>query len=187
MIFHIQNMISPVQKSEDENLKYQAVLYYVMGTVSCIHTATVIRISPYVMGEKRITIPLYIGAALVNLHNGIVLICDPSLPNASILWGSFNTFVYQRAMLAPMMFANLDWELLYTYSLLAGASIAYSLSYQRQYTYALLLLPIIYGPLHEKVAERFGIPLEDTMAGNNPAEKNVSESQKKVEPGDGCT
>ena len=95
--------------------------------------------------------------------------------------------MYQRAMLAPMMFANLDWELLNTYSLLAGASIAYSLSYQRQYTYALLLLPIIYGPLHEKVAERFGIPFEDTMAGNNPAEKNVSESQKKVEPGDGCT
>jgi hypothetical protein len=42
----------------------------------------------------RITIPLYIGDALVNLHNGIALICDPSLPNAFILWDSFSIHLY---------------------------------------------------------------------------------------------
>lgn len=178
--FHIQNEVKPVLKNNDTSLPYRVCLYYTMGSMSCIHTITVFCMAPYVMGEKRITIPLYIGAGLVNLHNGIMLLCNPNLPNAFFLWGSVNTFLYQRAILAPMMFSNLDWELAYTYSLLAGASVSYSLSSQPQYVYLLLLLPILYGPFHEKGAQWFDIPLEDTLAGNKPSAKNITDTTKRL-------
>ena len=112
-----------------------------MGAMTCCHTATILPMAPHVMGEKRITTPLYIGAGLINLHNGIILILDPSLENAFLLWGSVNTFVYQRVLLVGLMFSNLDWELLYTYSLLSAASITYPLSFQSQYVYMLVILP----------------------------------------------
>ena len=129
---------------------YQESLFYTMGAMTCCHTATILPMAPHVMGKKRITTPLYIGAGLINLHNGIILILDPSLENAFLLWGSVNTFVYQRVLLVGLMFSNLDWELLYTYSLLSAASITYPLSFQSQYVYMLVILPILYGPFHEK-------------------------------------
>lgn len=176
---HIQNEIKPVLKSCDESETYRIILYYVMGSMSFIHSLTVLCISPFVMGEKRITVPLYIGAGLVNLHNGIILIINPGLQNAFTLWGSVNTFMYQRAILVLLMFANIDWELLYTYSLLAGATMTYTWSYQQQYLYFLLLLPILYAPFHEKVYTCFKMPLEDTIA-NEPSTKNITEAQKEL-------
>ena len=159
---------------------YQESLFYTMGAMTCCHTATILPMAPHVMGEKRITTPLYIGAGLINLHNGIILILDPSLENAFLLWGSVNTFVYQRVLLVGLMFSNLDWELLYTYSLLSAASITYPLSFQSQYVYMLVILPILYGPFHEKISERFGFPIEDTAGGNVPSEKNTQYKKKEA-------
>ena len=105
---HIQNEIKPVLKSCDESETYRIILYYVMGSMSFIHSLTVLCISPFVMGEKRITVPLYIGAGLVNLHNGIIMIINPGLQNAFTLWGSVNTFMYQRAILVLLMFAMIN-------------------------------------------------------------------------------
>ncbi len=169
---HIQNGIStrPVQES----------LFYIMGAMTCCHTATILPMAPHVMGEKRITTPLYIGAGLINLHNGIILLLNPCLENAFVLWGSVNTFVYQRVLLVGLMFSDLDWELLYTYSLLSAASITYPLSFQRQYVYMLVILPILYGPFHETISQRFGFPIEDTAGGNVPSKKNTQYKKKEV-------
>ena len=75
-----------------------------------------------------------------------------------------------------LMFANVDWELLYTFSTLAGATIAYPLSSQQQHIYPLLLLTVVYAPFHEIVMGWFHLPLED-MIDNQPSTKNVSATQ----------
>ena len=173
---HIHNEIRPVLIPNS----YQESLFYTMGAMTCCHTATILPMAPHVMGEKRITTPLYVGAGLINLHNGIILLLNPSLENAFLLWGSVNTFIYQRALLVGLMFSNLDWELLYTYSLLSAASITYPLSFQRQYVYMLVILPILYGPFHEKTSERFGFPMEDTAGGNVPSKKNTQYKKKEA-------
>lgn len=177
---HIENEIKAIsKKADDTNMTYRVILYYIMASSSLIHTLTVFRIVPHVMGEKRITIPLYIGAALINLHNGIILTINPCLPNAFLLWSSINTFMYQRFILVLLMFASIDWELIYTFSLIAGASLTYSLSLQQHYVYALLLFPIVYAPFHEKVSTWLNVPLEDTLDNNIPSDKNITNVQKE--------
>merc|ERR1712176_1238906 len=180
---HIQNELRQSAAANEDGLSntYQDIVYYAMGVMACLHTATVLQIVPHVMGEKRITVPVYFGAGLINLHNGIILLLNPSLRNAFLLWGSMNTFVYHRVLVVGLMFSDLDWELLYTYAILAAASITYPLSLQAQYVYVLVLLPILYGPFHEKFCETFGFPLEDTAGGNVPSKKNI---QYKAEKGD---
>ena len=168
---HIKNEIRTKSGSpilDEVPTSSQEILFYVMGAMACCHTVTVIPLVPHVMGEKRITIPLYIAAASINLHNGLILILKPILQNAFLLWGSMNTFVYQRIFLLGLMLSDLDWELLYTYSLLSAASITYALSFQPQYLYMLVMFPVLYGPFHEKISKRFGFPVEDTAAGNIP-------------------
>ncbi len=177
---HIQDMIYPVQNFDDDHKTYRKVLYYTMAVMSFIHTLTVLRMSPYVMGEKRITFPMYIGAGLINLHNGILLLINPGLPNAYLLWGSVNIFLYHRLSLMILMFANIDFELAYTFSIIAGGASGYTMSFQSQYIWSLLLLVVLYAPFHEKVAGYFGLPLEDTLGNNKPSEKNITKEQKQL-------
>ena len=51
-----------------------------------------------VMGERRITIPLYTAAGVTNLVNAITLLAEPSLKNAFLAWGSVNV---RRGCLPP--------------------------------------------------------------------------------------
>ena len=44
----------------------------------------------------------------------------------------------------------------------------------------LVILPILYGPFHEKISERFGFPIEDTAGGNVPSEKNTQYKKKEA-------
>lgn len=173
---HIQNENSTVSKTDDLQSS-RLTTYYVLGGFTALHSYTAYLMTPKVMGEKRITIPLYLGATSINLYNGVKLLCEPNLSNAFLVWGSMNTFVYQRAFLSCFMFANVDWELAYTYSLIAGAAITYPLSAQDVHIYFTLAAPIVYAPFHEKIIEQFGKKCnwteEDTLAGNKPTEKNI--------------
>jgi hypothetical protein len=98
------------------------------------------------MGEKRITIPLYLGAGLIKFANTINLLCNPNLGNAFLLWGYVNTFIHVRAIIVCLSFAQIDFELLYTYSITAAGAINYPLSNQSLYVYLLVLLPLLYAP-----------------------------------------
>ena len=53
---------------------YRIIVYYMMRVTTCIHTRTVFYyIVLNVLGKKRINMPLYVGAGLINLHNEIIL------------------------------------------------------------------------------------------------------------------
>eukprot|EP00121_Abeoforma_whisleri_P006453 Awhi_evm2s5870 len=126
------------------------------------------------VGEKRITIPLYLGAGLVNCANSLTLLISPNLSNAFLLWGSMNTFVYVRAYVLPLSLLYIDWELVYTYGLLSAFATTYPLTLQSPFTFLLIPLPIFYGPIHERFCSIFGWKVEDTLNGNKPSEKNLS-------------
>jgi hypothetical protein len=165
--FHIQNAVSRVSKSEDHET-YRQVLYYAFGGFGCCHSISVMFVLPKVMGERRITLPLYFGAGVINMTNAIILIADPTLKNAFLLWGSVNTFIYVRAHIILLLFAQIDWELIYTYSIIAAAATTYPLSAQDPHIFLMLLCPLVYAPFHEKFCKWFGMEEEDTLGGNVP-------------------
>jgi hypothetical protein len=171
---HIQNEVNKVSKSEDKEIARQ-VMYYILGGFTLCHSITVLFVLPKVMGERRITLPLYLSAGIVNMVNAIILIRDPTLKNAFLVWGSVNTFIYVRAYISFLMFADIDHELAYTYSIIAAASTTYPLTAQNSKIYYMLATPIVYGPFHEKFCKWFGWEQEDTIGGNVPSRKNVTE------------
>ena len=67
--------------------------------------------------ERRITVPLYASAACINCFNSVQLMLGPTLPNAFLLWGSMNVFVWVRIQLLAFAFAKIDWSLAYSYSI----------------------------------------------------------------------
>jgi len=88
--------------------------------------------------------------------------------------------MYQRIILVLLMFATIDWELVYTFSLIAGASLTYSLSLQQHYVYVLLFFPVVYAPFHETISTCLNVPLEDTLGNNVPSDKNITDAQKEL-------
>lgn len=156
-------------------------LYYVMGGIVILHALTSYYMIPRVMGEKRITIPLYASAVTINMLNGVRLVGEPSLRNAFVAWASVNVFIYQRAFTVLLSFAYIDWELLYTYSILASAALVYPLTGQRLNVFYSFLAAVLYAPFHESVCKHplgkfLGCTLEDEMGGNKPSPKNLSEA-----------
>lgn len=154
--------------------------YFVFAASGIIHSITVTIISPKVMGERRITFPLYVSAGIVNFVNSILLILYPNIKHAFLLWGSVNTFIFVRLHVVLFMFSKIDWELNYTYSIIAAASVSYPMSNQGKWVYLLPIAPLFYGPFHERVCHRMGWEIEDVLGGNQPAKKNIRASTSKL-------
>jgi len=170
--FHIDNMMNSRTVDSDQST-FRDIFYYLVATAGTIHCMTVLKVLPKVMGEKRITVPLYFGAGFVNLYNAFMLFYDPSLDKFFLLWSSMNVFIFVRWFIIGLSFSDIDWELNYTWGILAAATVSYSLSVQRPEVYYLLATPLIYGPFHEYFADFFGYPVEDTIGGNLPSAKNL--------------
>merc|ERR1712039_372362 len=60
-----------------------------------------------------------------------------------------------------MGFAPLDWNLLYTYTMLNAAFITYPLTLQPMHAFWSLLAPVLYSPFHERVCRKLGWHIED--------------------------
>ena len=60
------------------------------------------------------------------------------------------------------MYANIDHDFAYTFSMLAGAAVVYTFSYKEEYVWTVLLLVVLYSPFHELLIGWFGFPIEDT-------------------------
>lgn len=104
------------------------------------------------MGERRITIPLYLCAGLVNAYNAAMLLAAPNLHNAFLMWGSINTFVFVRLQLFLLSLAVVDWSLVYTFALIAAAGVTYPLTRQSVHTFWITVcFPALYAPFHERV------------------------------------
>lgn len=164
-----------VTQTEDEAAdSWRRPIYYAMAVATLIHCCTVYNVLPKVMGEKRITIPLYFCAGMVNLWNAIRLLANPNLHNAFLVWGSVNTFIYVRWQVFLLCFSYIDWELIYTYGILAAAFVSYPLSMQSEWIFLMLAAPCIYGPFHERICGWFGWYVEDEIGGNKPnKDKNM--------------
>lgn len=172
----ISNVISTVTLQDDQEV-HRRIGYYIFGGVTVLHSITVLAVLPKVMGEKRITIPAYFGAGVVNAVNAITLLYNPSLQNAFLVWGSVNTFVYVRAILLVLTPAHIDWELMYTCGIVMASLVTYPLSLQGIWVYFVVPLALVYAPFHEKFVHwfgAFGFTEEDTESGNLPAKKNIA-------------
>ena len=80
-----------------------------------------------------------------------------------------------RAYIVLMSVAHIDWELLYTYAIIAAAFTTYPLSGQDVRAYYVLVTPVVYGPFHERICAMFpwlGITEEDWV-NNKPSDKNI--------------
>eukprot|EP00406_Dinophysis_acuminata_P039339 CAMPEP_0179355718 /NCGR_PEP_ID=MMETSP0797-20121207/77517_1 /TAXON_ID=47934 /ORGANISM="Dinophysis acuminata, Strain DAEP01" /LENGTH=598 /DNA_ID=CAMNT_0021070873 /DNA_START=23 /DNA_END=1819 /DNA_ORIENTATION=+ len=158
----INSNLGPLYHSQDApHNRIRHWLYIAYGACGVIHSITVMGVLNQVMGERRITIPLYAMAGVVNAYNSVYLIHDPSLERVFLLWGSVNTFVFVRFGIFFMNFTMLDWNLLYTYGLLFAAFLAYPLSLQPIYILWVLVAPILYGPFHYYVCACTGWYVED--------------------------
>ncbi|CAJ1966062.1 unnamed protein product [Cylindrotheca closterium] len=177
--FHIENEIKAVSVGEDRAM-YRQILYYIMGAAGIGHTLTVTMALSKVMGERRITIPLYSIAALINITNGIKLVLDPNLQKCFLLWGSMNVFVYVRAVCTILCFAYVDWELVYTFGITMAAFIAIPLSNQDPLWFISLAGIFVYAPFHDTICEKIGWAVEDHMNGNKPTRKNVTSTARKL-------
>ncbi|KAL3928058.1 MAG: hypothetical protein SGBAC_012814, partial [Bacillariaceae sp.] len=179
VFMHIGNEVKGVTIGEDRAL-YRQIMYYIMGAAGIGHTLTVTMALSKVMGERRVTIPLYSIAALINLTNGIQLILDPTLQKCFLLWGSMNVFVYVRAICAVLCFAYVDWELVYTFGITMAAFIAIPLSNQDPLWFISLFGIFVYAPFHDTICEKIGWAVEDHMNGNKPTRKNVTSTARKL-------
>lgn len=179
VFMHIGNEVKAVTVGEDRAL-YRQIMYYIMGAAGIGHTLTVTMALSKVMGERRVTIPLYSIAALINLTNGIQLILDPTLQKCFLLWGSMNVFVYVRAICAILCFAYVDWELVYTFGITMAAFIAIPLSNQDPLWFISLFGIFVYAPFHDTICEKIGWAVEDHMNGNKPTRKNVTSTARKL-------
>merc|ERR1711904_472720 len=152
--FHIGNELQEVYEHDDTHDASRRILYFVFAGAALLHSATVFAMVRNVMGEKRITIPLYASAAIVNVVNAGRLLMEPTLAHAFWLWGSMNVFIFVRAQIAALYFASIDWELLYTYGILAAAFVTYPLTMQIEWIYLMLLSPVCYAPFHERICHK---------------------------------
>lgn len=162
---HIHELTYGMIREADDDDDWRQALYYCFGVAMLIHCLTVFLVLPKVMGERRITMPLYLGAGLINLYNAIQLLVTPNLANAFFLWGSVNVFIFVRFQVFLLCFARIDWALVYTYGILAAAATIFPLTLHDPNVYWLLALPIIYSPFHESIAPLFGWSLEDDISG----------------------
>jgi hypothetical protein len=176
---HVQNEFNTVTKANDKQHFYRRVLYYVLGFTTIVHSYTVLLAVPKVMGERRLTIPLYTVAGMLNFANAIILINEPTLQNAFLVWGSVNTFILVRLYLILLSFQHLDWELCYTYGIVTAAATIYPMTRQSPMFSLIFVAPLMYGPFHERFCEWVGIAKEDIYDGNVPSKKNVGASAKK--------
>jgi len=177
--FHIDNEVKTVTIGEDRAM-YRQILYYIMGAAGIGHTLTVSMALSKVMGERRITIPLYSIAAMMNLTNGIKLVIDPILQKCFLLWGSMNVFVYVRAICVSLCFAYMDWELVYTFGITMAAFIGIPLTNQDVFWFISLGGIFVYAPFHDTICEKIGWAVEDHMNGNKPTRKNVTSTARKL-------
>eukprot|EP00953_Heterococcus_sp_UTEX-ZZ885_P024384 13341-Heterococcus_DN1.PRE.1 len=77
------------------------ILNMLMGIMGLVHSASVIIMLPIVIGERRITIPLYAWAGGVNAYNSLRLLQHPGdIQNVITLWCTMNVFVLVRFQLA---------------------------------------------------------------------------------------
>lgn len=171
----------PMTAIDDLNPSWQRrIIYIFMALAAIVHSATVIKTSSKVMGEKRITYPLYLCAGFVNFFNGINLLFQQNLGNAFLLWGSINVFILVRLNILALLLAKVDWELAYTYSIVAAAGVVYPMTGQYKFVYVGAFLPLVYAPLHERFCAYNGWPTEDTLGGNAPTVKNVDTTTRDL-------
>jgi hypothetical protein len=153
-------------------------MYILCGVCGVVHTLTAYRMLEEVQGDRRLTIPLYIVAATLNLYNAIQLLAKYNLhelrPTESgglmdqeeaystlatyrmlLLWSSLSTFVYVRAHLVLMIFFHISYPVAYTYAILGSATITYPLSGQTPWAFMGLALFFVYAPLHRKINRLF--------------------------------
>merc|ERR1712232_1262703 len=140
---------------------FRDIGYQIWAVVGMIHALTTVGLLNQVMGERRITIPMYACMGFINAMNSLDLFLDPSLAKAFRLWGSMNTFILVRLSVVLMAFTRLDWNLFYTYSLVTAASLTFPLTLQHRAVYFATLAPVIYGPLHEIACRKLGWSVED--------------------------
>ena len=106
---------------------------------------------------------------------------NPTLRNAFYLWGSINVFIYVRFQILFFGLLKLDWALNYTYSILAAAAISYPLTMQDPLVYWMLVLPVLYGPFHERICRWFGWVVEDDITGTHqPKDLHMHEKTVKT-------
>ena len=197
-------------RSEDESTGWHRTVYYIMGIATVVHSLTIASVVTKVMGEKRITVPLYFCAGLVNLYNAIKLLQTPRLHHAYLVWGSVNTFIYVRFQILLLCLSYIDWELIYTYacscahccphpyrthsysstlfrrllrsySILAAAAVTYPLSGQSEWVFLMVAAPTVYGPFHERFCRLLRMHMEDDIGGNSPSAKHISQLQSDMQ------
>jgi hypothetical protein len=180
-MLHLQNEANPITRIHDASSLQRHFLYYILALATITHSVTVVKVSSKVMGERRITLPLFIGAGLLNFINAVHLLIQPTLQNAFLVWGSVNTFIFVRVNLLLLAFSKIDWELSYTYAIISAALVTYPMTNQPYYTYySGYIAPLLYAPFHERVSAYFGWETEDTLGGNKPAEKNIIAGTKDI-------
>ena len=171
---HIDNVVKEVYEWDDINVPWRRPLYYAFGVCGALQAITVWCVTSKVMGEKRITLPLYFSAGVVNMINSILIFISPTLENAFRLWGSMNVFIMVRFLFVTMIPLAIDWELLYTYVILAASSMVYPVTKQSEYVFFFLVVaPIVYGPIHEYSAKLFAYDVDDELGENRIAAKNI--------------
>lgn len=153
-----------------------------MGIAGCVHSISVFTMLPIVIGERRITIPLYAWAGGVNLYNAIKLLANPkSLFLAIRLWDTINVFVLVRFQLAALALYNMDLDLVYTYSLGIAGFLTYTLTLQPVELLYALATPTVYAPFHEWFMAKVGYPVEsEVFAGRNTILGRAAEQEKKL-------
>ena len=76
------------------------------------HSTSVLTMTPYVMGERKLSVPIYFAAGVISLCNGVNLLLKLDLEAAYYLWGSVNTVIWVRYMLVVVwLFADVTWDL----------------------------------------------------------------------------
>jgi hypothetical protein len=173
---HIQNEASTITTCSDTSAR-RKWMYYILGVTSLVHCVTVFLVCPKVMGERRITMPLYLGAGVVNLGNAINLLREPTLHHAMLLWGSTNVFIYVRFHVLLLSLAEIDWSLNYTYSIISAAALSYPMTLQDVRVYWLLVAPLVHSPFHEHICRFLGWDAEDTTM-LQPAVKDTHMHEK---------
>ena len=171
---HIDNAVKEVYEWDDVNVSWRRPLYYTFAICGALHSMTVWGVVSKVMGEKRITLPMYCSAGIVNLSNSIWILVSPTLENSFRLWGSMNVFIMVRFLVVVMIPLAIDWELLYTYVILAAGYAVYPATKQSEYViFFLVVIPVLYGPFHERLAYLFGYGVEDELGENRTGTKNI--------------
>lgn len=173
VVLHVQCEVAAV-------CDFARPVYWFLALCAVIHVVTSFYLEPLVQGEKRLSFPLYVGASVVNGLNTLCVFSEPSCTTFFRLWMSMNTFVYSRLYGFFLLYAAVDFELLYTFVILAAAATSYPLSDQLPAVYVLIPASLLYAPFHERFFGLLGVDTTD-MAAHIDAKGNVAPKIKNLE------